>query len=274
MNNIGVMQGRIFPSNLNQLQLFPKKNWQEEIKVASKIGFSQFELLFDKDSLFLNEFSSLKKIEKLNKLEKANKISISSICVDYFSLFKIHCKEHQNHFLIMLKKIIGIAEKTSIKTIIIPYCDSNAINSKRELLDALNFYLIKNIDNFLARKSISIALELNLGAEEVSDCFDQFSFKNIGVCYDLGNAAGNGLVPHEEILKLGNRIIHIHIKDKPVDGPNVMLGLGSVDFRKCMQSLNEINYNKSLILETIYKKHPKDEATINFNFINNIIFNQ
>jgi len=44
MNKIGIMQGRIIPSNLNKLQLFPQKNWQSEIRTASKIGFTEYKI--------------------------------------------------------------------------------------------------------------------------------------------------------------------------------------------------------------------------------------
>ena len=64
---------------------------------------------------------------------------------------------------------------------------------------------------------------------------------------------------------------HIHIKDKPLGGANVMLGEGDADYKKCIESLKSINYNKSLILETIYNINPKNEAVINFNFLNSFI---
>lgn len=274
MNKIGIMQGRIIPSNLSKLQLFPQKNWQSEIRTASKIGFTDFEILFDKELLCLNEFNSNEKIEELIHIEQVNNISISSICIDYFSSYKTYTKNHRKDFFCMLDKIFNLIEKTQIKKIIIPYCDSNDINSKKDLMDVLNLFSIKNIDDALSKKSVFIAMELNLPAIEIVECFNKFNFKNIGVCFDIGNSTGNGFIAHEEILKLDSRIIHIHIKDKPLNGPNVMLGQGSADFKKCINSLKKINYKGSFILETIYKDNPKKEAKLNYNFVNNIFQNR
>ena len=166
MKKIGVMQGRICPSNLNELQIFPLSNWQREIKIASEIGFSQFEILFDKDLVCIEEFSSETNIKKLNDLEKINNISVSSICIDYFSSIKTFSNDNQYDFLQMLVKIFQFIKKTSVKTIVIPYCDSNNIDNKNDLMNVLNFFLEKNIDDILIKKGFFLALEINLSANE------------------------------------------------------------------------------------------------------------
>ena len=119
MKKIGVMQGRICPSNLNELQIFPLNNWQSEIKIASEIGFSQFEILFDKDLVCIQEFSNEKNIKKLNDLEKINKISVSSICIDYFSSFKTFSNDNQDDFIDMLMKIFKFIKKSSLMLLIL-----------------------------------------------------------------------------------------------------------------------------------------------------------
>ena len=270
MKKIGVMQGRICPSNLNELQIFPLNNWQSEIKIASEIGFSQFEILFDKDLVCIKEFSNEKNIKKLNDLEKINKISASSICIDYFSSFKTFSNDNQDDFIDMLMKIFKFIKKTSIKTIVIPYCDNNNIDNKKDLMNVLNFFLKKSIDDVLIKKDLYVALEINLSANEIVECFDKFSFSNIGICFDIGNSTGNGFLAHKEILILDEYIKHIHIKDKPINGENVMLGKGSANFKECIKSLEKINYENALILETIYYEKPEEEVSRNFNYLKKI----
>ncbi len=271
MNKIGIMQGRICPTNVEILQLFPKENWQSEINIASEIGFSQFEILFDKELICLEIFKSTSNIEKLKIIEKKQNIEITSICIDYFSKYKTFSSSYKRKFFKILDKIFNFVKETSIQTIVIPYCDTNDIKNSNELMSVLTLLSLSDLEKYLEDNNLYLALELNLSALKIKECFDRFNFKNIGVCYDTGNATGIGFNAHEEILTLNCLIKHVHIKDKPLNGKNVMLGYGDADFNKCIKSLNKINYNNSLILETIYNKNPKKEARANFNFINNIL---
>ena len=87
----------------------------------------------------------------------------------------------------------------------------------------------------------------------------------------MGNARGAGYCPEEEISVLNTLIAHVHIKDKKVNGPNVMLGEGDVNFSACFKSLKEIGYEGQFILETAYVISPVTEAKKNLQFINNIV---
>ena len=44
--------------------------------------------------------------------------------------------------------------------------------------------------------------------------FIKYSFNNIAICYDLGNARAAGNFPEEEIIMLDNFITHVHINDR------------------------------------------------------------
>ena len=270
--DLGIMQGRIYPHSLDKLQLFPKQKWEKELVAASNIGFKNFELLFDKDLYCktLLENSVIQK--KLNEYENSNEqFSVKSINIDYFSTIKTYDGNNLS-FIDMLDKIIALIKGTSIKILVIPYCDENNIQNIDDLYKALEIFKKYKIDELMIRNSLSLSLELSLPAEHTKDIFDNFSFENIGICYDLGNAAGLGFKPEKEILILNNLINHIHIKDKSFNGHNVILGNGDVNFEECINSLNMINFNGSLVLETIYEKNPYEEASQNLNFIKNIIY--
>lgn len=266
---LGIMQGRLFPNSVMKLQQFPTNNWLDEIFAANNIGFNEFELLYDKKLDCLSVFRSEDSITRLKRAKQDTGISTSSICVDYFANFNNMSKREE--FLKLLYDIASIAKSFSIETIVIPYCDENSINTVSELADVLNFFNLIDLDNFLESQNITIAMEMNIKGELISNTFSKYTFKNIGICYDIGNASGNGYVAHKEIVLLQNYIKHIHIKDKPLNGKNVMLGEGIADFKECINSLKRINYAKSCIFETGYFSSPIEEATQNYSYIKQFI---
>ena len=266
------MQGRIYPHSLKKLQLFPRNKWEQELNAAKAIGFRNFELLFDKDLYCRSVLDKNFNQEKLNLIASSyGELSVKSINIDYFCTLKTF-DDDKFDFLNMLDEIINLIKGTSIKILVIPYCDENNLEDIDDLNKALEIFKESKIDEIMINNDLFISLELGLSAKSIKEAFNNFSFKNIGICYDLGNAAGSGFIPEEEILLLNDLIFHVHIKDKPLNGSNVMLGNGDVNFIKCMESLHKINFNGVLILETIYSKNPLAEASKNYKYIKNVLY--
>ena len=59
-----------------------------------------------------------------------------------------------------------------------------------------------------------------------------------------------GFNPNDEFSEYGDRIINVHIKDRPLGGATVPLGEGSTDFLLIFRLLKEYNYRGNLILQT------------------------
>lgn len=273
MNKIGLMQGRIFPERLDKFQIFPVSNWKDELIKIEEIGFNCVELLFDKKLILeklLDDFENFKSLGiKLNN--KKNEFIAKSICADYFSSVSILNPEMEHFFYDKVIKIIDTINNTTIDVLVIPLFDVNSVISKNDFQFVLNWIEVRKLDEIASRNNIILALELDLPADQIRSVFIKHSFNNIAICYDLGNARAAGNFPEEEIIMLANFIAHVHIKDRRVNGPNVMLGEGDVNFVECFKSLKKIGYNGQIILETSYNNSPIDEAKKNFEFIQNII---
>ena len=52
----------------------------------------------------------------------------------------------------------------------------------------------------------------------------------------------------------GERIINIHVKDRPYKGSTVPLGKGDVNFDLIFELIKKYNYNGNLILQTARSK--------------------
>ena len=127
------------------------------------------------------------------------------------------------------------------------------------------------MDEIAFENDLVIALELNLPASQTRDAMSNYQFSNVGICYDLGNARAKGCYPEEEILLLKEFIVHVHIKDRKINGPNVMLGEGNVNFKACFKSLKEIGYDGLMTLETGYYNSPAIEALENLQFVKKML---
>ena len=92
LSSIGLIQGRLFPKYIDQLQVFPDKTWKKEINILREIGFDYIELLWDK-----------KKV-----LSKFGKFKINSYCIPKYKHIQfvwtvLHSKIHQ---IVLLMKLM------------------------------------------------------------------------------------------------------------------------------------------------------------------------
>ncbi len=272
MNRIGIIQGRVLPERLDQLQIFPISGWRDELSKIMEMGFDYVELLFDKELVLDRLLADFANIKNLGiSLDNTNKVlAAQSVCVDYLSSLSVINPETESLFYNKIVELIDVFGNTTVDILVIPFFDANSIVSESEFRFVLDWIARREFDEIALRRNIILALELSLPASQIRSALMEHSFKNIAICYDLGNARAAGYLPENEIITLANLIAHVHIKDRKVNGPNVMLGEGDVNFVECFKSLVKIGYGGRLILETTYESSPAAEAERNLQFIQNI----
>lgn len=258
------MQGRVLPESINKLQIFPK-TWQEELFYIKKIGFNYVELLDDKEEQLLSILEN-KNINILAEIHK-NKLEYQSVCMDRLCNYSL--LKNESLFLKKLEKLVNKFKKCKNFIFVIPFFDKNKISNKEELNSALK--ILAKYDNLLLENKFS--LEIDLSAEIIKKEFDKFNFKNIGICYDLGNNIGKGVKLKEEIKILGNYINHIHIKDK-IAGKNVRIRRNLEQLDDAFSALKEISFSGLMILETCISPNPLKEAEYNLFTIKEYINNK
>ena len=107
---------------------------------------------------------------------------------------------------------------------------------------------------------VVIGLENTITAKQNLDIIERVDSNMVQVYYDVGNSWGNGYDVPGEIRMLGNeRICEVHLKD----WNTTMLGSpeGMVDMVQCAQALEDIGYDKWLVLETSGRKNRFIEDT-------------
>ena len=58
MKNLGFMQGRLVPQEKGIIQSFPWSSWEDEFKIANKIGLNLMEWTLDYKRFYLNPINN------------------------------------------------------------------------------------------------------------------------------------------------------------------------------------------------------------------------
>ena len=82
-NKIGFMQGRLSPVIKKRIQIFPHKNWKNEFKIASEIGFSLIEWTIDTETLKENPLFYKGQLKQILSLKEKYNFRIESLTLDY-----------------------------------------------------------------------------------------------------------------------------------------------------------------------------------------------
>lgn len=107
---------------------------------------------------------------------------------------------------------------------------------------------------------VALGLENTLTAKQNLDIIDRVGSDIVKVYYDVGNSWGNGYDVPKELRLLGNdKLCEVHLKDwnTPMlgsDGP-------MVNMKACASVLEEIGYDKWVVLETSGRENKFEEDT-------------
>lgn len=264
------MQGRLSPPLPDNPQYFPLERWEDEFPLARELGFDGIEWLFDTSSQHTNPLLTAKGRERVKEIVADSGIMLRSICADYFkdnSLATDDSAASRHRVEVLIRLIQGAAE-LEIDCVLIPFLEGSAIarpELRRRAQDALKRPLA-----VAASLGISLAVETDLPASVLATWLEDTGHAFLNVYYDLGNAVALGYDPSEEILLLGPRIRGVHIKDRTLNGPNVPLGTGSVDFDTCSRSLRKVGYKAPLVLETVRGDNYIVDAKRHLDFVKEI----
>lgn len=161
---------------------------------------------------------------------------------------------------------IDAASQLGANVIVVPFLESNAVASAVELEIVLRRWWRRGLLERAQGHDCVLAIESDLSACELIRAVGGHDRNVIGVCLDTGNARAAGRNPASEILDLGDRLAHVHLKDRSVNGPNVPVGAGGVDFDACFDALRRVGFTGAMVFETVVGDSPEATAADNLRF--------
>lgn len=263
MNPVGILQGRLTPSNGRGIQFFPYENWENEFKLAREIGFDCIELLVKKNEFSKNPLSSPSGITRINELKKEFSLEILSVHGFY---------SKDPGYPEILKQLIDSTSQLGGKVILISFFDENILATEDDKKLALK--QLKEPLGFASRYNIRLGIETELEAHGLKSFIDSFNHPAVGIYYDIGNMASMGVDTVKEIKFLGKDICGVHAKDRKVDQEeSVPLGEGAANFPAGFRALKLIGYNGPFIIQGA-RKEGVDDIELNrhyFEYIKGIL---
>ena len=209
----GIVQGRLTASPLDQLQRFPQEAWEEEFFSAANVGIEFIELLTERQYNSNNPVWSDEGRKKIKDLCVESKCSIYSICTDYIIDHSLifdpddSTYEHVNMFL-------HASGDLGCKIAVFPLLEESDLTP--ESSDLL-VPLIKDFAATAAKYGITICIETLLNGENLIAFLEAVDEPNVKAVYDTGNRIIDTLDLDGEIRLLGNKIAHVHVKDKNIE---------------------------------------------------------
>ncbi len=167
-----------------------------------------------------------------------------------------------------LKEITRIAEELGAGVILVPFFGRNAIKNEDDRNRVVEG--VSEAAPIAEKCEVILALEMTASADMMRDIVERIDNPFVKLYYDIGNMRGAGFDNASVLRELGELVAAVHIKDRPLGGPNVPLGEGDVDFESVRDALKEIGYDRSLILETPAGQNPEVEAKRNLSFVKSI----
>ncbi len=252
----GAVQGRLIQSPPGELQWFPQENWESEFFLANALGFSYIELIAEEQHNELNPIWTDAGIERIKSLVEDNQLILPSICNDYIIP---HSLLNSSEVVEQTKSVIEQGKKLGVSILVLPLFKESEITkyNYKKYVDVLH-----DLAEFSEDRSMTVCLETILTGDELLGLFEAVNHKNIKCVFDTGNRIAFGHDIYTDIVKLGDHIEHVHIKDKNADNENVFLGTGLVNFNRVFESLNTINYQGLYTFETTRGKNPLKTARL------------
>lgn len=258
---LGMVQGRLIQSPPGQLQWFPQEFWGSEFFLASSLGIDYIELIAERNHNPANPLWSDEGVAQIRALVQRNALSLHAFCNDYIVDHSLAASSEvldQNLRLIERGALLG-CEKY-----ILPLFEKSELT-----IDNAFEYVapLRTIADKAAETGITVCLETILNGTELIEVLDRIDHPAVGVVYDTGNRVAFGHDLPGDIRLLGNRISHVHIKDKNKANENVILGTGLVNFLQVFDALADINYDGPFTFETNRGKNPLSTAAYNIGLV-------
>ncbi len=233
-----------------KIQAFPWNHWRAEFSLAQSINISLMEWTLDHERFDENPIMTSSGRTEIRDLAKKHGLQIKSLTGDCFMqapFWKAGWAVRKS-LERYLDRVIAACAALDILIIVVPLVDNGSIQSSAQeevLVQAFNSRTQK-----LKETGVMVAFESDQHPVELRRLINLFDSACFGINYDIGNSAAAGFDPSDEWTLYGDRIVNVHIKDRPRGGTTVPLGEGDADFKLVFRKLREHRYNGNFILQT------------------------
>lgn len=249
---LGLIQGRLTPSNGRGIQFFPHGpgEWEREFELAPTAGIAHIQWVCEPNSLLFTKEGQ----EAVRTVMQKTGVTVRNMDLHEL-LTKTDIAGHPDE---LFEKICAGLAAIKGGTVELPLVEASSL--LRQETYAARVAALKRFIEVAKKYNVPVAVETDLGPAALAALVQEVP--GITVVYDSGNSAGLGYDMEEELAAYGHHVSNVHIKDKPVGGTTVPLGTGSVDFAKLFSLLRKVNYTGVVTLQVARGEDGKEVETI------------
>ena len=254
--SFGIVQGRLSTAPEGQVQWFPNKNWETEFYKAASVGLSYIEFFAEKVHNTNNPLWSTSSMTQIRGLCEFHGLKAYAFCNDYILANSLLSLPGLDQSLSLLES----GAYLGCKQYVLPLFEASDITLKNADKYAVN---LRNIADKAQTYGITICLETSLKGEVLVEVLNAINHSAVKVVFDTGNRVAFGHDLPGDIRLLGDKIAHVHVKDKNIKNENVFFGTGLVNFFEVFKALADINYAGAYTFESQRGKDPVRTAKYN-----------
>ncbi len=208
------------------------------------------EWTLDQDRLYQNPLLTPEGQQEIRALCKVHRMAIPSLTADSFMLAPFW-KATREMRAALEADFIAVARACAavgIQMVVVPLVDNGRLEDPLQE-DAVVDFMLAHADLFRGL-GLRIIFESDFTPAELARFIDRLDPEVFGINYDIGNSAGIGYDPVEELAAYGKRVLNVHVKDRMLNGTTVPLTTGAAQFDKVFAELGKLNYVGNFILQT------------------------
>ncbi len=216
--------------------------WADAIAAASTLGVEGIELFVRADDLAALDDPAI--VRGAREAADRAGLTISSLCLAFLMQVEARLTDPDRRGVAVgqVTSAIRRCAEAGGDMILIP-----AFGAQDEpTMDAL-VASIRDLVPVASDLGVKIGVESNLAAAEVLSMLGRIgSPAVVGDYFDMGNAAGRGMDPAEEVRLRGNRVVRVHVKGTR----GAALDAGTVGLAAVRDALRTVAYDGWMLLET------------------------
>lgn len=239
------------------------KPWTEVFDEAARLGFDGVELMMRMDTFYASEVWSPNGRKALMERSRGAGVEIASVCMGGVAGLMTDPEKHEEGVKV-LADLRRFCDRLDSRVILFPM----AKQSDQSEAEAMRLWR----DGFIAafeRSADAKALvgmesvgQIGRSAEQLLATIEAVGSPVLGVYFDVGNAAYQGMDPVEQMEKLGKHVVQIHAKEIGAE-----MGEGKLNFPAIFGAIKKIGFDGYLVLETEAGEDPAANAARNLAFV-------
>ncbi len=244
------------------------KPWAELFDEAARLGFDGVELDLKVETYLDSEVWSGAGRKALIGRSRRAGAEIASVCMASVARLMTNPATHAQGVK-AVADLRRFCDELAAKVILFPMSKQSPDQSEEEAVALWR-------DGFKAAFEKSAGCKALVGMESVGKVgrsadqslamMEMVGSPDLGVYYDVGNAAYQGHDNLTEIPKLGRRLFQIHVKEIGAE-----MGEGKLDFPAIFAAIRKTGYDGYLILETEAGDDPAANAARNLSFVRSLL---